>query len=425
MDIWAIIGLSLIVLMFLSGSPLAVAFGVGAALIALICMGVPFNNLGDLAFSSINSFPLLACPFFILAGQLLLHCGGMPYVRDFMQSWLGHIRGGLAVGALVMAAFLGSVSGSAAACLAILGTIALPIMVDSGYSRPFCAGLVTTGSELGLLIPPSLFLILFGAINHVSIPALFLGGIGPGLLMALFMAVPAVMLSRRRKYPTSPKISWRARGGSFVKGFPIFMMPVVILGGIYSGIFSPTESAAIACFYAIIVGFIYRQISWARISEALLVSVKLASMIYLLVVGADLMSKMFAYLMIPQHIVQAVTSIELGPTGFLLLAEVVLLAMGFFFSSIPMVIVVLPLFMPVVNYLGINPIFYGILAIMCSIIGEVTPPNGPALWIAEPICKVKMFEIMNETWLFLAAMVLAVVVSTFVPGVVMLLVRLW
>lgn len=343
-----------------------------------------------------------------------------------MQSWFGQARGGLAVSAVIIGAFLGAVSGSTTACLAIMGTLVLPIMVESGNSRPFGAAVALSAGELGWLIPPSLGLILFGALCRVSIPDLFLSGIGPGLLTALFLAVVAVIISIRRGYPPSPKVGWKARGTSFVRALPLLLMPVVVLGGIYGGIFSPTESAAIACLYTALIGvFFYRKLKFSEIKECLTETLKLSSMIYFLIVCAALFSKMLSFIMLPQALTNLVLGMELGPTGFLIAVTIFLLILGCFFSSIAMVIVILPMFMPAVQQLGIDPVFYGILAMMATCIGEITPPMGPQLWFAEPICKVKMGDIMKETWVFLGAMVLAIFVVLFIPDIAMGLVNLW
>jgi C4-dicarboxylate transporter DctM subunit len=426
MDFLTYLGIALMSILFLTGAPLAIAFCVGSSVIALFIMGIPVANLAQIFFSAINSYPLLACPFFILAGNLILRSGGMVPLRDFMQAMFGHWPGGLAVASLIFAAFLGSISGSSAACLAILGTIVLPILVDTGYDRPFVAGLSVVAGELGLLIPPSMFFIIFGALNQISIADLFLAGIGPGLLCTLIMGIVAVIISKRREYTTVPPASWRKRGKSLIRVLPVLFMPIVVLGGIYSGIFSPTQAAAVSVFYAIGMGvFIYRVLNLKGIMEALVDTTKLASMIYLLIIGGDILSKMLAYLMLPQMISEWVISMELGPLGFLLVVEALLLAMGFFFSSIPMVIVVLPLFIPSVRSLGIDPVFYGLLAILDSLIGEITPPMGPQLWFAAPICKEKMGAIAREAWPFLGAMTLAMLIATFIPGVAMFLVDIF
>ncbi len=419
------LGLAVMVFLFLIGSPLAVAFSMGSIVILLFSLGFPVPNLAQLFFATLNSYSLLAMPFFILAGNLILRSGGMLPLRDFMNVMVGHWPGGMAVATIVFAAFLGSISGSAAACLAIIGTVIVPILVESGYDRPFASGLTVTAAELGMLIPPSIFFILFGAFNRVSIADLFMAGIGPGVLSAFLMSIVAVLISKHRKYATRTKASWKERRKTFLRVIPLVLMPFVVLGGIYTGIFSPTQAASVSAFYAIVLGvFVYRQLSWKGFMESLVEASKLSSMIYILLVGGELFGKVLGYIGLPQLISEWVISMELGPMSFLLVVEILLLVMGFFFSSIPMVIIVLPLFLPSVHNLGIDPVLYGCLSIFCSLIGEITPPMGPQLWIAAPICNEKMGAIAREAWPFLGAQTLALFLTTFIPGIAMFLVNL-
>ena len=426
MDYLVFLAFALMIFMFISGSPLAIAFAFGSSIIALFVMGISLEALAQMFFSSINSYPLLACPFFILAGSLTLRSGGMIPLKDFVQAAFGHLPGGLAVASIIFAAFLGSISGSSAACLAIIGTVLVPIFVDTGYDRPFASGLAVTSAELGLLIPPSLFFIIFGALNRISIADLFLGGIGIGLLTAFLMCLVAISISKRRQYTTVPRSSWETRWKNFIRVLPLGAMPLVVLGGIYGGFFSPTQAASVATLYAVLIGlFVYRELNWNKVVEAAVDTVKISSMIYFLIIGSDLMGRMFAYLMIPQQITEWVISMELGPLGFLMLVNSVLLIMGFFFSSIPMVIIVLPLFLPSVISLGIDPVFYGVLAVTNSLIGEITPPFGPQLWIAAPVCREKMGAIAREAWPFLGAWVAAMMLTTLIPDISMYLVRMF
>ena len=420
MDNLVYVCIGLIVFMFISGAPLAIAFAFGSSIIALFVMGMPLKSLAQLFFSSVNSYPLLACPFFILAGNLTLRSGAMPPLKDAIQAMFGHLPGGLAVATIIFGAFLGAISGSSSACLAIIGTVLLPIFVETGYDRAFGAGLAVTAAELGPLIPPSLFFIIFGALNNVSIAELFVAGIGPGLLTAVLMCLVAVWISKRRKYPTIPKSSWAVRWQTFKKIIPLLGMPVVILGGIYGGFFSPTQAASTACLYAVAMSvFVYHGITWKGFVDSVIDTVKISSMIYMLIMGSDIMGRMLAYLEMPQLIAQVVTSMDLGPLAFLLVIDVLLLAMGFFFSSIPMIIIVLPLFLPSVISLGIDPVFYGLLAVMNALIGEITPPFGPQLWIAAPVCKVNMAAIWREAWPFLTAWVVTLILTTFFPWIAM------
>jgi len=419
-DALVYVSIGLMCLMFLSGSPLAIAFAFGSSIIALFAMGINMESLAQIFFSSINSYPLLACPFFILAGNLILRSGSMVPLRDFIQAMFGHLPGGLAVAAIIFGAFLGSISGSSSACLAIFGTVIVPIFVEMGYDRPFAAGLSLCSAELGLLIPPSLFLIIFGALNRISIADLFLAGIGTGLLATVFMCVVAVITAKIRKYPTVERSGWRVRGKTFVRVLPLAVMPVVVLGGIYGGVFSPTQAASVATVYALVLGFIiYREMTIQKVLEAVVETTKVASMIYFIIIGADLMGRMFGYIMLPQQITELVVNMDLSPVSFLVMVNLVLLAMGFFFSSLPMVIIVLPLFLPSVKSLGIDPVFYGVLAVMNSLIGEITPPFGPQLWIAAPICNERMGAIARESWSFLGAWSLAMFMTIFIPGIAM------
>lgn len=417
-------GIGLMIFLFLLGSPLAVAFATGSIIIFLFSMGFPVPNVAQLVFGAVNSYSLLAMPFFILAGNLILRSGGMVPLREFMNAMVGHWPGGMAVAAIVFAAFLGSISGSAAACLAIIGTVVVPILVGSGYDRPFAAGMGVVAAEIGMLIPPSLFFIIFGAYNQISIADLFISGIGPGVLTAVLMCVAAVLISRRRGYAVSAPASWRVRRQELRRVFVVLLMPFIVLGGIYTGVFSPTQAAAVSVFYALFMGFIvYRELNLARLAESLVETVKLSSMIYLMIVGGDMFGKVLGYIGLPQMIAEWVISFDLGRLGFLFAVELLLLAMGFFFSSIPMVIIVLPLFIPSAKALGIDPVLYGNLAVICALIGEITPPVGPQLWIAAPLCNVRMGAIAREAWIFLGCMTAALFLSTLIPEIPMFLVH--
>jgi C4-dicarboxylate transporter, DctM subunit len=420
MEFLVYLSAALIIFMFISGSPLAIAFAFGSSVVALFVMGMPLKVLAQLFFSSINSYPLLACPFFIMAGNLTLRSGAMPPLKDAIQAMFGHLPGGLALATIVFATFLGAISGSSSACLAIIGTVLLPIFVQTGYDRPFGAGLAVTAAEIGPMIPPSLFFIIFGALNNISIAELFIAAIGPGVLTAIFMSITAIIISKRRNYATSPKASWKVRWKAFKGIIPLMGMPVVILGGIYGGFFSPTQAGSTACLYSVLMSvFFYHGITWKGFVESAISTTKISSMIYMLIMGSDIMGRMLAYIELPQLIAQVVISMDLGPLAFLMVVNILLLLMGFFFSSIPMIIIVLPLFLPTVGSLGIDPVFYGVLAVMCALIGEITPPFGPQLWIAAPVCQVDMAAIWREAWPFLVAWAAALILTTFIPSIAM------
>ncbi len=425
MDFFDYMAITTIVILFLIGTPLAVTFSIGSIAIMIHTMDLPIANIAQIFFTTMSSYPMLAMPFFILAGNLILAGGGMGHLRDFMSRLVGHLPGGMAVAICIFAAFLGSISGSATACLAIIGTIFVPMMVDTGYSRAFASGLAVTSAGLGAVIPPSVFMIVFGASNRVSVSDLFAAGVGPGLLAAFLMCLLAVRISIKRGYKGEVKASFALRFDAFKKAFPIILMPLIVLGGIYSGVFSPTQAASVACFYSLFVGiFIYRGINWPVFMNALVETVRLSSMIYFLVIGGDLFGRVLGYVGLPQLISEWVLSFNFTPMAFLFAVQALLLVMGFFFSSFPMVVIVLPLFLPSVIELGIDPALYGALAVFCSIIGEVTPPMGPQLWIAAPICKEKIGNIMRESWAFLGVQVFTLILVTIFPSISLFLVHL-
>ena len=248
-------------------------------------------------------------PFFTAA--LILSSGGMGHLRDCINRLVGHLPGGMAVAICIFAAFLGSISGSATACLAIIGTIFVPMMAASGYPRAFASGLAVTSAGLGAVIPPSVFMIIFGASNRISIADLFAAGVGPGLLAAALMCLLTVYLSIRRGYSGGAKASLALRLEAFRKAFPILLMPLIVLGGIYSGVFSPTQAAAVACVYSLALGvLIYKGITWKVFMDALVETVRLSSMIYFLVIGGELFGRVLGYVGLPQMISQWVIDLQ-------------------------------------------------------------------------------------------------------------------
>ncbi len=407
-----------ILVLFLIGTPLVVAFSVGSIAILTYSMGLPLGNISKLFFNAVNSYPMLAMPFFIFAGNIIMRCAGITHLSTFLSCTFGNMRGGMAGAIIIFSAFLGAISGSASACLAIIGTIFVPMLLKSGYPRPFAAGVAVTSAGLGAVIPPSIFFIVFGSSNRIPIGELFIGGIGPGFLAAILMVITAVIISRKRGYNTTYEVDSNETSKSFIKAIPVGVMPVIVLGGIYSGIFSPTQAGAVAVFYCLAIAtLIYRDFSFNDFKQALMATVKLSSMIYFLVVGGELFGKVLGYIGLPQLISGIVIQMDLGPVSFLLAVQLLLIVMGFFFSSFPMVVIVLPLFLPSVYELGIDPVHYGALAIFCSIIGEATPPMGPQLWIAASVCREGIGNIMRESWVFLGVQVFTLVLVTLFPQI--------
>lgn len=415
------LGVIIVIGLIVLGVPLWVSFSLGAALVLLFDMGVPVATLAQLSFASVDSYALLAAPFFVLAGSFLVRSGGMEPMQQLIGITIGSMRSGLPILIIVVGSVLGAISGSAAACLAILAVVVLPLFQASGYSRSYGAGLALVSAELGLIIPPSIFLILFGAANQVSIIDLFSGGLSSGILIALFMIPVAIITARQAPEARNRKrrvgVSVR---GLLVQCIPLFGFPILVLGGIYGGLFSPTESASVATFYALFLGVVvYRKLGWKHFQAAVEETARITGLIYMIVLGADLFARMLSYMQMPAMISAVAVGIELDATSFMLVVVAFLLFLGLFFSSLPMVVTILPLFLPTAKALGIDPVVYGVIGVICASFGEMTPPFGPQLWIAEPLCRVPMGQILWKAMPFLGAWVVALVVLVLFPEVIL------
>lgn len=393
-------------ILLLIGAPIWVAFLFGGASVLLLDMGVPLQTIAQFAFSSVESYPLLAVPFFVLSGALLVRGGGMTPLRVLVGKTVARRSAGLPALVIVMAAVLGAVSGSSVACMAILAAVMLPLFTSAGLDRAHGAGIIAVASELGLIIPPSVFLIVFGAANQVSIGDLFIGGMSAGILLALCMlpfAIPRgraeIQAAMAAAAPADPLTL-----GDVARVVPLLLFPVVILGGIYGGIMSPTESASIAVFYALALGlFVYRGLTFRLLNDALEETVRLTALVYFLLFGADMLARLFSYLELPRAITSLVLDLGLAGGGFMLAVTLFLLVLGMFFSSLPMVVVVLPLLLPTARSLGIDQVYFGIVGVICATLGGLTPPFSPQLWIAGPICGVPMGQILRQALPFIAA----------------------
>lgn len=409
--------------LLLIGTPIWMAFLFGGAAVLLLDMRVPLQTMSQFAFSSVESYPLLAVPFFVMAGALLVRSGGMEPLRDLVARTIARRSAGLPALVIVLAAVLGAISGSSVACMAILAAVMLPLFQTAGLSRAYGSGIIAVTSELGLIIPPSVFLIVFGAANQVSIGDLFIGGMSSGILLALCM-LPFAFPRARTRVAAANDASIAAGGQppmamAAFKVVPLLLFPVIILGGIYGGIMSPTESASIAVFYTLLMGvFVYRGLTLRLFGEALEETVRVTTLVYFLLFGADMLSRLFSYLRIPQTITASVLDMGLGPDAFMLVVTLFLMFLGMFFSSLPMVVVVLPLFLPTARSLGIDPVYFGTIGVICATFGGLTPPFSPQLWIAEAICKVPMGQILREALPFMLAWIIGLGLLLLFPQIV-------
>lgn len=402
----------------LLGFPIAFSLGISATVPLLITGALTLNTSGSWMLQGINSFPLLACPFFILAGNLMEGGGISKRLVNVASTLVGSIPGGLGMVAAIACVFFGAISGSGPATVAAIGGIMIPAMVARGYSPAWSAALCATAGCIGIFIPPSVAMINYGVIAGTSIAKMLLSGVIPGLLTALALCILSYVQGRRRGYGGGEKFSFHRFLESLKEGIWPLLMPVIILGGIYSGLFTTTEAAAVACAYAFMVGvFITRELTWARLRDVLVRSVATASTIMFIIAAASAFGKMLTVAQLPAALVNFITEHNVSKVAFLLIVTVILLIAGTFMDQISTVLILTPMLLPIAKELGVDPIQFGALMVVNITFGLLTPPLGVHLFMACGIAKIKFSEIVREIVPFLIACLIVILLTTFVPSV--------
>lgn len=396
--------------------PIALALGF-AALVVVWKWDMGVNMLSYNFFAGIAKFPLLAIPFFILAGYIMERAGIAARIVKLMESLTGRMTGGLAVATVAVATFWGAVSGSGPATVAALGLILIPGMAKAGYDKSFAAATVSVTSGLAIVIPPSIAFIVYGGIANVSVPALFAGGFLPGLVVASFIMVAVYIISRRHGYrgrPTDLK-PWQA----FREAFWGVLTPVVILGGIYGGVFTPTEAAAVAVFYGLFVGiFIYRTINSMKIMvEILAQSMKATAIVMIVVTCAGLFSWVASTVGLVERGSAVLLSLSDNQYIVLFMVNVILLLAGMLLDAISIYYVFLPFLMPIMSHFGWDPIWFGIMMTVNLAVGQVTPPVAVNLYVGANISGLTMEQISKAAIPFILAALLALALIVLFPGI--------
>ena len=367
-----------------------------------------------------NTFTLLAIPFFLLAGELMNAGGLSKRIVDFATALVGHIKGGLGIVAVIAAVIMASLSGSAAADSAALAAILIPMMRQAGYNVPRAAGLMAAGGVIAPVIPPSIAFIIFGVAANVSITGLFMGGIVPGLIMALALVGAWMIVSRRESVEPLPRRSGGERLQATVRAGWALMMPVIILGGIRFGIFTPTEAAVIAAVYALFVGmFIYRELKLADLYFVLLRAAKTTSVVLFLVSAALVTSWLITRANIPNEIIRFLQPVIDNPKLLMLVIVLLVLVVGTVLDLAPTILILSPVLMPVIRAAGIDPIYFGIIFVMTTCIGLLTPPVGVVLNVVSGVARVPLGKVIWGVWPFLVAQVAVLLLLIAVPELVL------
>jgi C4-dicarboxylate transporter, DctM subunit len=405
--------------------PIGISMGLASTAAILFKGGMPLTILAQKMFTGLDSFPLLAVPFFILAGCFMETGGISARLVHFASVLVGHVRGGLAHVVIVATIFFSGVSGSSAADTAAIGSIMIPSMVKRGYPRPLATAIVAAAGGMGVNIPPCIIMVLYGIAANTSIGYLFAAGFLPGFLSGLALMIMVYFVAKREGLPREPKTPFRQLIRAALAAIPPLLMPIIILGGILSGVFTATESAVVAVVYgAVLSMLIYRELHLRDVPRILVTSAKLTGMV-MLVVG---MSTTFAWILtverVPQTITEWMLSMSPGPWVFLLFVNVLMLIVGMFIDATPAMITFTPILYPIAQKLGIDTVHFGIVMVTNLGVGFVTPPVGMTLYVATAIGEVTIDQVIKPILPFIAVMVIALLLITYWPGMTLLIPRL-
>lgn len=403
--------------------PIAVSLGL-SSLIALTMIDFTLYPVIQKMFSSLNSATLMAIPGFVFAGIIMSKGGISYYLIEALRAWVGHIRGGLAVVTILACMIFAAISGSSPATAAAVGGIMIPAMVEAGYSKRYAMGLVAASGTLGILIPPSIPLIIYGSVAEESIGKLFAAGIVPGLFLGALLLTFSIINARLNNYGMLPKVSWNQRWQKTRKAMPGFLLPVLILGGIYTGIVTPTEAAIVASAYGFLVStLIYREMNWKKFIEVVKESINITAMIFLIIASAVVFGMFLTTEQVPQAFTEWIEEHAANKWFFLLGVNLLFFVLGMFLESVAIILITLPILLPVLGLFDINIIHFAIIMTMNMEFAMITPPVGLNLFVVSGISREKMDEVVRGVLPFFAVMLLALVLVIIFPQIPLSLVQ--
>ena len=411
--------------LMLIGVPVAVSLGASTVITMLLFTDLDVATIPQLIFDGINKFALMAIPMFILAGNLLSKGGSARRIIDFAKSMVGHLPGGLPMSAIFACVIFAAVSGSSPATVVAIGSIMFVAIKEAGYPKEYAVGGITTAGSLGILIPPSVVMIVYGVTAEVSIAQLFMAGVVPGLMLGGMMIAQTYIGAKRLGFKATTPEPWSERVKKFGKAFWALLIVVVVIGGIYGGIFTPTEAAAASAIYALIISlFVYKDIKFKDLWDICLESAITTAMIFFIIANAVV----FAYLLtsenIPQTIADSILAANIGKIGFLIIVNILLFIMGQFMEPSSVVMIMVPLLLPIATALGVDPVHFGILLIVNMEIGMITPPVGLNLFVASGLTGMNLKDVIVSCLPWTLTLFIGLVLVTYIPEISLWLPRL-
>jgi len=407
----------MMLILFALSVPIAWSMAIAAAVYMAFGPGVPLEGFVQRLIGGIDTFPLLAIPFFILAGNLMNTGGITDRLVGFAKTLVGHIRGGLAHVVVVTNMIMAGMSGSGVADAAGSGTVLIPAMKKAGYGVPFAAAIVGAAGTIGPIIPPSIPFVLYGSIASASIGRLLLGGAIPGVLMGIMLMIFVYVIAKRRGYRCETRATWRELFRATVDAIPPMGMPVIILGGIVGGIMTPTEAAAAGAAYALCLGlFVYRELSWRDLPSIITESVIGTASILIIMSAAQPFSWVLTYELAPQKILALVENAHLAQWQLYLLLNIAMLVLGCFMEGLAVMIMAVPVLLPILEHAGIDLVHFGVVFVLNIMIGTITPPVGTIMYVVLALSHISIAEFAREVWPFVIALVIALLFVTYMPG---------
>jgi C4-dicarboxylate transporter DctM subunit len=408
----------LFIALFLTSLPVAIALFLATTLVLYLTGDFTMYMLTQRMFAALTNPPLLAIPSFVFAGVLMARGGIAKYLIECIQSWVGHLPGGMAVVTTLCCMIFGAICGSSPATAVAIGSIMIPGMVKAGYDKKYAMGLVAASGTLGILIPPSIPMVIYGVTSEQSIGRLFMSGIIPGIILGLSIMTLAIIRARRLGYGRGQKATWKERREKTIRAIPGALLPVLILGSIYSGIATPTESAVIASVYTILVSaLVYRELKLRDIRGIMTESVGTTSMIYLIIACAMVFALFLTAEQVPNMLSTWIATHNVGVPLFFLLTAIMFFIMGTFLEAASIILITLPLLLPIMKVLGINPIHFAVVMIVNMELAQITPPVGLNLFVVSGVAREPMEKVVRGVAPYILVMVCIMVIFMIFPQI--------